>query len=138
MTMGLLSIEDEAARFMARYAGAFNALDGAAVSALYARPAGIVDCTGYTHWSTSDEIAVNMIALCAHYRSNGYQHNAFVLRRCIAQGRVAVYADVAWTLYWRDRAPTCFGTGYLLRRDNGDWRIQVCTAYEETLASEGN
>ncbi len=138
MTMGAASIDVEAARFMDRYARAFNALDGAAVAALYAQPAGILDSTGYTHWQTTDEIAVNMVALCAHYRSNGYRHNAFVLRSCIAQGQVAAYVDVAWTLFWRDRAPTCFGAGYLLRRDDGNLRIQLCTAYEETLASEGN
>lgn len=137
MTMDPARIEEEAERFMARYAQAFDALDGDAVAALYAQPAGLLDRTGYTHWPTNEQIAVNMIALCTHYRSNGYLHNAFVLRRCIALGEVAAYVDVGWTLHWRDRAPTRFGTGYVLRRDNGDWRIHLCTAYEETLASEG-
>ncbi len=137
MTMDPARIEIEAERFMARYARAFDALDGNAVAALYAQPAGLLDSNGYTHWPTTAQTTVNMIALCAHYRSNGYLHNAFVLRRCIAHGEIAVCVDVGWTIYWRDRPPTRFGTGYVLRRNSGDWRIQLCTAYEETLASGG-
>lgn len=131
-------IEVEATRFIGRYAQAFDALDGHAVAALYAQPAGILDRNGYTHWSTPDQIAANMVALCAHYRSNGYLRNGFELRACLAQGRMALFADVIWTLHWQDRAATTFGTGYLLRLQDNEWRIQICSAYEETLASEGH
>lgn len=129
----------DAAQFLSQYAAAFEALDADAVAALYTEPAVIVDAEGCTHWPDRAAVRANMAALCAHYRARGLQGAKPQLRRVLSQGAACGYVDVQWTLQWAPAqagdasTPTRFGTGYLLHKTGNDWRVRLCTAYEETL-----
>lgn len=124
------------ADFFARYAAAFEALDGDAVAALYGSPCGLLDRNGYTHWAERAQVLDNMRALCALYRQRGLVAARPTIVQWMPQGDFAGYADVRWTLQWQAAVPdartTAFHTGYLLHRAGHDWRIQLCTAYQET------
>ena len=118
--------------FMRRYRDAFNALDGNGVARLYAVPSGIVDATGYTHWASFEAIRDNMIALCDLYRENGFERADFTENACIEQGKVGAVVDLNWIVARHNGAePWRFNASYNLIRHDGDWRVQLCTAYEE-------
>jgi ketosteroid isomerase-like protein len=117
--------------FFERYRDAFNSLDGDAIAQLYALPSGIVDGAGYTHWTDVAPIGANMRALCELYRQHGYVRAEFSERSFIAQGDDFAIADLAWRIERNDAAPWEFCTTYNLKRDQGEWKVLLCTAYSE-------
>ena len=120
-------------RFFECYRDAFNQFDGDAVARLYALPSGIVDDTGYAHWADFDAIRGNMTALCDLYRADGFERAEFAEAAFIDQGAVGAVVDLSWTIRRKDgAAPRRFNTTYNLIRRDGDWRVQLCTAYQES------
>lgn len=121
----------EIKRFFERYRDAFNALDGDAVADLYAVPSGIVDHDGYTHWTDAAPILQNMRALCELYRQNGYLGARFEERAFFAQGEDFAVADLGWHIERKGAPAWEFSTSYNLKRDRGQWKVLLCTAYSE-------
>jgi ketosteroid isomerase-like protein len=125
----------EIQRFFERYRDAFNALDGDAVAALYAVPSAIVDSASHTQWSDAGPIRDNMRALCELYRQHGYRKADFTERAFLEQGEDFAVADIHWHIE-RDDAPAWeFRTTYNLQRQQGQWRVLLCTAYNEQRLS---
>ncbi len=121
----------EIRRFFERYRDAFNALDGDAVADLYAVPSGIVDPRGYTHWVDAAPIQQNMRALCDLYRQHGYVRASFEERAFVEQGEDFAIADIKWHIERDAQAPWEFATTYNLMRQQGQWKVLLCTAYSE-------
>lgn len=125
----------EIQRFFERYRDAFNALDGDAVAALYAVPSGIVDSSSYTHWTEEGSIRQNMHALCDLYRQHGYVRASFEERTFVEQGADFAIADIKWRIERNAQAPWEFATTYNLMRQQGQWKVLLCTAYSEQRLS---
>lgn len=118
--------------FFEQYSAAFNRLDGEAVARLYAVPSGIASDKGYTHWSSYEPVRNNMVALCEHYRSNGFSSAKFEEASFLAQGENYAVADLSWQIDRADgHAPWQFNTTYNLIRTAEGWRVLLCTAYDE-------
>ena len=122
----------EIRQFFEQYREAFNRLDGDAVARLYSIPSGIAHEQRYTHWPAFEAVRNNMIALCARYRTHGFQSARFEPESFLALGDSYAVADIAWQIdrlggqeAWK------FRTGYNLMRTSEGWRILLCTAYEE-------
>jgi len=123
----------EIQRFFDDYAEAFNALDGAAVAALYAVPSGIAEDSGYTHWPSAEAVRANMLALCELYRARGYIEATCDPAAFLPQGENFAVVDMAWTIRWNGgQAPSRFNTSYNLMRTPAGWRVLLCTAYSES------
>ncbi|SMC20887.1 hypothetical protein SAMN02745857_01068 [Andreprevotia lacus DSM 23236] len=120
------------ADFVARYCAAFNALDGAAIAALYAVPSAIAHGSSYTHWTDAAAITANMAALCTLYRDGGYVAASYTVAHWWPQGPDHAVLDVAWHITREgDLPPWQFHTGYNLLRGEHGWLVRLCTAYEE-------
>lgn len=123
---------DHIHQFFQHYRDAFNALDGAAVAALYAIPSGIAQDRRYTHWATFESIRSNMDALCDLYRQRGYVRADFEPGAVLPQGDDHAVVDLQWKIEWSTGAePWRFGTTYNLIRTDDGWRVLLCTAYAE-------
>jgi len=123
--------------FFESYREAFNRLDGEAVARLYAVPSGIVSDRGYTHWSSFEPIAENMLALCKLYGENGFASAAFEPVAFITQGEDLAVADVSWTIERTNgQEPWHFNTTYNLMCTAEGWRVLLCTAYQEKRLNE--
>jgi 2-oxoglutarate dehydrogenase complex dehydrogenase (E1) component-like enzyme len=119
-------------QFFESYRGAFNRLDAAAISAHYSLPSMLTDRRGQVVWTEPGEVLANMAALCEYYRSNGFQSAEFEPLGFIDQPPDHAVADLAWTVLRSGaRSAVCFRTGYNVRRQAGEWRIVLCTAYDE-------
>ena len=122
------------ANFIAHYCDAFNRLDGGAVADFYLVPSVITDNDRYTVWSTRDEIVENMIALCELYRAKGFTLAEYEVEQFIQQGSTHAIVNIAWVLRRSaSNGPWQFHTTYNLRRAENEWKILVCTAFEERL-----
>jgi ketosteroid isomerase-like protein len=122
----------EIATFFESYRDAFNALDGPAVSELYAEPSGIAQDAAYTHWPSRQPIEENMRALCKLYADKGFLRADFEPGQFIDQGTNHAVADLLWRIEWKDgNEPWCFKTTYNLVRTEQGWRVLLCTAYSE-------
>ena len=130
----------EIQRFFDAYAEGFNALDGAAVAALYAVPSGIADESGYTHWPSAEAVCDNMVALCDLYRAKGFIEATCDPAAFLPQGENFAVVDLAWTIRWSaGQAPSRFNTSYNLMRTPDGWRVLLCTAYgERRLADDAD
>lgn len=118
--------------FFDSYREAFNRLDGEAVARLYAVPSGIVSDRGYTHWSSFEPIAENMVALCKLYAENGFASTVYQLAAFIGQGEHNAIADLSWTVERTNgQEPWRFNTTYSVMRTVEGWRVLLCTAYQE-------
>jgi hypothetical protein len=75
-----------------------------------------------------------MQTLCEHYRQDGFVHADYQISTFLPQGQQHCIADVTWTITRAaPQLPTQFQTTYnLIYRPDG-WRIQLCTAYQETF-----
>jgi hypothetical protein len=116
--------------FLGAYRDAFRDFDGAAVAQLYAEPSGIVSDLGYTHWATRAAVEVNMRALCELYRADGVRDVTGTPGVCVPLGEHAAFVTVNWSLL-RDSGSRLFATAYNLCRDDEQWRVRLCTAFEE-------
>lgn len=117
--------------FFDAYQAAFDALDGAAIAALYAEPSAIAQGGRLTHWPTREPVEQNMVALCDLYRGKGYVRARHVPERFFAQGADYAVADLQWRIDWAEGAPWRFNTTYNLVRTASGWRVLLCTAYAE-------
>jgi hypothetical protein len=122
----------EIREFFERYRDAFNALDGSAVSELYAEPSGIAQEGTYTHWPQRWQVTENMTALCNLYRDKGFVRADCEPHQFIEQGAGHAIADVEWRIQWGNgQAPWSFKTTYNLVRTPQSWKVLLCTAYSE-------
>src|SRR5262245_12814501 len=119
-------------RFFELYREAFNRLDPAAISRHFCVPSMMTTPGGYVVWHDARQIHANMVALCEHYRAHGFVAAEFEQRGFIDQRPDHAVVDLRWTIQ-RDggRPSSSFHTGYNLRREEGEWRVLLCTAYEE-------
>jgi hypothetical protein len=117
--------------FFDAYRSAFNALDGAAVAALYAVPGGIAQDGRFTLWTDRSQVVDNMQALCALYSERGYMQAVFQCRSFLDQGPQHAVVDLQWRIDWRAQTPWHFSTAYNLMRTAEGWRVLLCTAYTE-------
>jgi hypothetical protein len=124
------AIQIELERFFRSYAAAYNALDAASVAHHVAAPSLLVE-QATTVWSTDADVLVAMERLVAFYRTKGFKSASFVLDRLVPQGTDDAVVDVIWTIERKGAAPWHFCTGYNVHRADDQWRIVVCTAYEE-------
>jgi hypothetical protein len=122
----------ELQRFFESYRESFNRLDPDAITCHFWVPSMITSSRGFAVWTDVEQIRGNMVALCAHYRSNGFVSAEFDVGAVIDQPPDHAVADLQWTIY-RDngRPSSTFRTGYNLRRESDAWRVLVCTAYDE-------
>lgn len=119
-------------RFFDAYRNAFDRLDGDAVASLYHVPSGIVSGRSYVHWPDAASIRANMVALCEHYRSQGYRSAHYRVCRALELGPDAVVVDIEWTIErTNDQEAWQFRTAYNLVRSIEGWQVLHCTAYEE-------
>ena len=124
----------EIRQFLDDYRDLFNALDGKGIAQRYAVPSAIVDERKFTYWDQYQAIEDNMLALCNVYADNGYLQADYTLRHYIQQGADFAVVDVLWVIARRQGLPAWeFGTGYSLQRQQGQWKIVLCTAYSEKL-----
>ena len=123
-------IQIELERFFQSYAAAYNALDAAVVARHIAAPSLLVE-QATTVWSTDADVLGAMERLVAFYRSKGFKSASFAVDRLVPQGADDAVVDVIWTIERQGAAPWHFRTGYNVHRADGQWRIVVCTAYEE-------
>jgi ketosteroid isomerase-like protein len=121
-------------RFFKLYAAAFNSGDAAAVARHIAAPALLIERTAITLWSSEADVLAAMQRLLAFYRANGFASARCTIDRLLEQGHDNAVAHVFWTIERKDAPAWRFHTGYNLRRFGEDWRIVVCTAYEEAAA----
>ncbi len=118
--------------FFEQYRAAFNRLDGEAVARLFAVPSGIASEKGYTHWSSHEPVRSNMVALCELYRANGFASAKFEETSFLAQGEHFAVVDLAWRVdRTNGQEPWHFNTTYNLIRTGEEWRVLLCTAYDE-------
>jgi hypothetical protein len=122
--------------FLGAYREAFESLDGAAVARLYAEPSGIVSDRGYTHWASRTAVEANMRTLCELYRTDGVRAVDGVPGACLRLGERAAFVTVNWSLQ-RDSGSRSFATAYNLCREDEQWRVRLCTAYEEQPLNRG-
>jgi hypothetical protein len=124
--------------FFDRYRNAFQALDGAAVAALYAVPSAIAQDGALTVWTGREAIAANMAALCALYRERGWRSASYEVAQWWPQGDAYAVADLRWCIAWQgDAPPWIFHTTYNLVRGEAGWRVLLCTAYDEPARFRG-
>jgi hypothetical protein len=127
-----LTMPRDITAFFERYRDAFNALDGAAIADLYAEPSGIAQGGTYTYWPTRTPVRENMAALCELYRKKGYARANFDATSFIPQGDRYAIADLRWSIEWAStEEPWVFNTTYNLVRTDQDWKVLLCTAYQE-------
>jgi hypothetical protein len=119
-------------QFFESYRGAFNALDGHAVSRHYAEPSAIAQGGSLTVWPTQAAVAENMVALCRMYKDRGFVEAEFDPVQFVTQGTDYAFVDLRWSIKWSTTPePWVFSTSYnLVRRPEG-WRVILCTAYAE-------
>jgi hypothetical protein len=118
--------------FLDRYRDALDRLDGEAVARLYAVPSGIVTQAGHLHWPDFESIRDNMTQLCAQYRSHGYRRATYEPACFVLQGERSAVVDVVWSIEREaGEAGWSFHTTYNLIRTRSDWKVLLCTAYEE-------
>ncbi len=130
--MGIEFMNHDIRDFLELYRDAFNRLDGEAVARLYAVPSGIASDKGYTHWASFEPVRDNMVALCDLYRKKGFSKASFEVASFLAQGDGFAIVDLAWRIDRVDgQAPWRFNTTYNLVRTAEDWKVLLCTAYEE-------
>lgn len=126
------ALPPDIAAFFGRYRDAFNRLDGRAVAAMYAEPAGIAQDARYTHWATRGEVESNMTALCTLYREKGFVQALFEAGWFLDQGPNHAIVDLHWRIDWQPgQAPWHFTTTYNLIRAGEGWQVLLCTAYSE-------
>ncbi|HET7772603.1 MAG TPA: hypothetical protein VFK82_02140 [Burkholderiaceae bacterium] len=130
--------ESEISRFLARYAAAFDALDGDAVAALWHTPCGIADARGVVWWTDAADTAANMRALCEVYRKAGYLRAQYRMLDAVPMGADDAFVNVAWVIEGSGGTVLqSFRTGYQLKKPPGAAadaiRVLLCTAYEEDI-----
>ena len=129
-------MRDEIERFFASYAAAYNEDDAVAVARHISAPSLLIERTT-TVWSTEAEVLAAMEGLLAFYRRSNFRSARCELGVVAAQGVDHAVADVLWTIERTGASAWSFHTGYNLCRIAGDWRIVVCTAYEEMAVRAG-
>lgn len=82
-------------------------------------------------WATDADVLAAMERLVAFYRSKGFTSASFAIDRLLPQGVDDAVVELIWTIERTGWTPWHFRTGYNLHRSDGQWRIVVCTAYEE-------
>jgi len=118
--------------FFAKYKAAFNQLDGVAVALLYRVPSVIVDDERYTIWDTYGKIESNMVALCEIYRQHKFQETDFEINHFILQNENFAVVDMRWTISHTDTSPpNVFNTTYNIQKIDGEWKVNLVTAYSE-------
>ena len=126
----------ELERFFRSYAAAYTEGDAVAVARHISAPSLLIGRTTIA-WSTEAEVVAAMEGLLAFYRRSHFKSARCKLGAVSAQGKDHAVVDVLWTIERTGAVPWSFHTGYNLRRVAGDWRIVVCTAYEEMAARAG-
>ena len=129
-------VRDELERFFGSYAAAYTEGDAVAVARHISAPSLLIDRTT-TIWSTEAEVLTAMEGLLAFYRRSNFKSARCELGPVVAQGKDHAVVDVLWMIERTGAAPWSFHTGYNLHRAAGEWRIVVCTAYEEMAARAG-
>ena len=127
---------DELVRFFESYAAAYNEGDAVAVARHISTPSLLIERTTIA-WSTEAEVVAAMEGLLAFYRRSNFKSARCELGPVAAQGNDNAVVDVLWNIERTGAASWSFHTGYNLRRIAGEWRIVVCTAYEERTARAG-
>ena len=126
------SLPNEIIDFFERYKQAFNELNGQAVASLYRVPSVIVDDERYTIWDTYEKIENNMVALCVIYREHGFSKTSYETSKFILQNENFAVIDMKWTIENdNDKEPNIFNTTYNIQKIDGDWKINLVTAYSE-------
>ncbi len=118
--------------FFAKYKEYFNQLDGVAVASLYRIPSVIVDDASYTIWDTYEKIENNMVALCEIYKQHKFQQTDFQTNQFILQNENFAIVDMRWTITHTDSSPpNVFNTTYNIQKIDGEWKVNLVTAYSE-------
>jgi len=118
--------------FFESYRDAFNLLDAEGVTGHYAFPCMIAHASGQGLFTGSAALLDNNTVLCRQYREGGYEEADFEEHSFIGQGGNFAIADLRWTIRRHaGNEPWRFRTSYNLRRDDGEWKILMVTAYEE-------
>ena len=130
--------QDDIHAFFARYREAFNRLDGDAVADLWHDASGIahdgLQGGQLTWWAEDAPMRDNHRALCALYRSKGYDRAEFEIVDLVPMGRHHAFAHLLWTLSRADGSVLQrFHTGYQLLRTDHGIRVVLATAYQEDL-----
>ena len=95
-------------------------------------PSMIAHASGQGLFTDSAALPDNNTALCRHYREGGYEGADLEECSFIGQGGDFAIADLCWAIRRHaGNEPRRFRIRYNLRRDDGEWKILVVTAYEE-------
>jgi len=122
----------EIRQFFESYRRAFNRLDAEGVARHYCVPSTMATNDGYTVWTDASQVLSNMVALCDLYRARGFAEARCESLDVVDQPPAHAFADVLWTIHRQGGLPPWrFRTSYNLRREAGQWRVLLCTAYEE-------
>jgi hypothetical protein len=90
---------------------------------------------GYMVWTDRSQVLNNMIALCEYYRTCDFAEAYWEPLDVIDELPAQAFANVLWTICRQGGLPAWrFRTSYNLRREAEQWRILLCTAYEERPA----
>ena len=126
-------IRAEVGRVFDSYAAAFTRLDAPAVARHFCVPSIMSSNDGYIVWNAREQVLANMVALCDLYRAHGFVAARYELLEVIPQPPAHAFAHVRWIIRRHHGLPSLsFRTSYSLRRDVQDWRVLLCTAYEES------
>lgn len=121
-------------QFFDAYCAAYNQLDSPLIAQHFSLPSGIAQQGQYFHFTEHQALLNNMQALCEHYRQDGFVSADYQISTFLPQGQHHCIADVAWTMTrTAPQLPTQFQTTYNLILQESGWRIQLCTAYQETF-----
>lgn len=121
-------------QFFNSYCTAYNQLDSSRITEHFALPSGIAQQGKYFHFTENEALLDNMLALCEHYRQDGFVSADYQVSTLLPQGQQHCIVDIAWTITRaKPKQPTQFQTTYNLIQLESGWRIQLCTAYQENF-----
>lgn len=125
-------IRSEVVQFFESYRHAFNHLDAEDVARHFCVPSMMSTNDGYTVWTDASQVRNNMVALCDRYRADGVSEAHCEILDVIDQPPAHAFANVRWLIHRQAGSPPLrFRTSYNLRLGAGQWRVLMCTAYEE-------
>ena len=128
------SIPLDITHFFDSYCLSYNQLNASCIAAHFAKPSGIAQQGQYSHFAENAALLNNMQALCEHYRQDNFINACYQISTFFPQGPFHCIANITWTITrTKPHLPTQFQTTYNLIKQQNDWRIQLCTAYQETF-----
>jgi hypothetical protein len=125
-------IRSEIAQFFESYRYAFSRLDAEDVARHFCVTSTMSANDGDTVWTDASQVLNNMVALCDQSRAHGASEVHCELLDVIDQPPAHAFANVRWLIQREGGSqPRHFRTSYNLRLEAGQWRVLMCTAYEE-------